>query len=434
MSENILPEKWKPGYIDDIAEINPKSSNKQISKNQVISFIPMEAVDESGRIVKELIAELKRVSKGYTYFLENDVLFAKITPCMENGKGCFVESLINHFGAGSTEFHVLRANDINYAKLIYQHTISHKLRLKALRFMTGSAGQQRVQSLFFSRYPINIPPSDEARKIAEVLTTIDNTIEKTEQLIEKLKNIKKGLMHDLFTRGVDENGQLRPSYEEAPHLYKESKLGWIPKEWEVDKLSDITTYVDYRGKTPEKSDTGLFLITAKNIKMGRIDYELSKEYIPAHTYKNVMSRGEVQIGDIVITTEAPCGNVAQIDIEGLALAQRVIKYRGKSSIQNTFLKYSLMSEYFQMQLFKEATGSTVLGIKGSRLHKQKILRPKCIEEQNKIICIFEIYDKKIKKQHFQLSKLKKIKQGLMEDLLTGKVRVSSLLEKEAANV
>lgn len=127
--------------------------------------------------------------------------------------------------------------------------------------------------------------------------------------------------------------------------------------WHVKRLNEITEYVDYRGKTPEKSDSGVFLVTAKNIRLGYIDYESSKEYIPIETYEGVMRRGKPLIGDVLITTEAPLGNVACIDREDIALAQRVIKLRGlRTLILNTFLKYRLLSDNFQKIIYEKATG------------------------------------------------------------------------------
>ena len=113
----------------------------------------------------------------------------------------------------------------------------------------------------------------------------------------------------------------------------------------LEKMCDI---VDYRGKTPKKVNEGIFLVTAKNIRFGYIDYEKSQEYIAVEDYENVMRRGKPQKGDVLITTEAPCGNVAQVDNENIGLAQRVIKYRPKnSSLNATFLKYILLGTEFQ---------------------------------------------------------------------------------------
>lgn len=238
-------------------------------------------------------------------------------------------------------------------------------------------------------------------------------------------------MHDLFTRGIDiDTGRLRPSYNEAPELYKETVLGFVPREWEVKELANITSYVDYRGKTPPKADKGIFLITAKNIKFGYIDYEISKEYIKASSYANAMSRGKPKAGDVLITTEAPMGNVAQVDNPEFALAQRVIKYRCSENIMsNDFLKYFLMSNVFQRELNAESTGSTVKGIKGSRLHKLKVFQPG-LKEQKTLVLKLKSIDQKIHYEQQTLEKYQKLKAGLMQDLLSGKVGVEGLLDNK----
>lgn len=165
-------------------------------------------------------------------------------------------------------------------------------------------------------------------------------------------------------------------------------------EWQRNSLNKLTTYVDYRGKTPQKTDNGIFLVTAKNIKMGYIDYEISKEYISENDFNDVMKRGFVQKGDVLFTTEAPMGNVAQIYNEHIALAQRVIKFRGiPLKLKNTFLKYNLMSFRFQKLLKEKAIGTTVLGIQGKVLHKLPIIYPQ-LKEQEKIANFLSTVDKK----------------------------------------
>ena len=210
--------------------------------------------------------------------------------------------------------------------------------------------------------------------------------------------------------------------------YKPSPLGPIPEDWEVKRLGEICDYVDYRGKSPDKVSNGVFLVTAKNIREGYIDYEISKEYIPKADFEIVMRRGKAEIGDVLITTEAPLGHVAQIDNPNVALAQRVIKYRGKGNMLNTFLKYFLMSETFQTILTANATGSTALGIKGSRLHQLQIIVPS-ISEQEKIISLLQLWDSAIEKQTALIEKLTLRKKGLMQQLLTGKKRLKGFSGK-----
>ena len=162
-----------------------------------------------------------------------------------------------------------------------------------------------------------------------------------------------------------------------------------PNGVEYISLENCCDYVDYRGKTPKKTDRGIFLVTAKNIRQGYIDYESSKEYVSPDDYEEIMHRGLPEIGDVLFTTEAPCGFVAQIDNDKVALAQRVIKYRGhKGILNNSFLKYVLLGEEFQTKLHKISTGSTVEGIKGSRLHKMEIPVPP-LEVQEEIVRILD---------------------------------------------
>ncbi|MDK2943284.1 MAG: type restriction enzyme subunit [Acetobacterium sp.] len=157
-------------------------------------------------------------------------------------------------------------------------------------------------------------------------------------------------------------------------------------------LEELCYIVDYRGKTPKKVERGIFLVTAKNIRFGYIDYDKSQEFIAKNDYENVMRRGKVQLGDVLITTEAPCGNIALVDREDVALAQRVIKYRPKDNrIDSVFLKYILMGDEFQSKLMSAATGGTVKGIKGSKLHKLSIPVPD-IEIQKEIVYILEKFN------------------------------------------
>ena len=175
-------------------------------------------------------------------------------------------------------------------------------------------------------------------------------------------------------------------------------------------MIDVCDYVDYRGKTPTKTDSGVFLVTAKNVKEGYIDYGASQEYISEDDYEEVMRRGKPEIGDVLITTEAPCGNVAQVNKADIALAQRIIKYRGQSNVvDNTYLKYYLLSPEFQNILNAKSSGGTVKGIKGSILHQQGIKYPK-YEEQFKIGSYFNNLDHLItlhQREHDQLKELKK---------------------------
>lgn len=183
--------------------------------------------------------------------------------------------------------------------------------------------------------------------------------------------------------------------------------------WKEQKIIEIAEYVDYRGKTPRKTEEGIFLITAKNVKMGSLDYKVSQEFIAIEDFESVMSRGKAEIGDVLITTEAPLGNVAQIDREDVALAQRVIKYRGiKGILNNDFLTQKFLTNTFQATLGSLSSGGTVQGIKGSLLHQIEIKYPS-LPEQTHLGLFFRRLDSQIAESRAVLEKSHQLKKAML---------------------
>ena len=210
--------------------------------------------------------------------------------------------------------------------------------------------------------------------------------------------------------------------EEQDHLAILSRIGEIPKDWEIVPLTkQLDSIVDYRGKTPEKTEEGTFLVTAKNIKDGKICYELSKEYVREADYEEIMHRGIPQIGDILFTTEAPLGQVANVDRTDIALAQRIIKFRALSTVNNYYLKYWMLNEGFQQFLHSLSTGSTATGIKSSKLFLLPLVRPN-IEQQNKIVEYLDAkcskIDEIVEKQKVIIEKLEEYKLSIITEAVT----------------
>ena len=193
------------------------------------------------------------------------------------------------------------------------------------------------------------------------------------------------------------------------------------EEWNKDLLGVITSYVDYRGRAPEKSTEGAFLVTAKNIRKGFIDYETSKEYVPFENYNIVMSKGLPKIGDILFTTEAPLGNVCQVDDDKIALAQRVIKLRGNEGLNNDYLLHYMLSFYYQKLINRMAFGTTVLGISGKALRKTTIKFP-TPTEQTKIATFLTAVDKRISLLQKKKAELEQYKKGVMQKLFSQTLR------------
>ncbi len=199
---------WEEKELREVCRINPSKDLKKLTKNDEVTFVPMRAVNEYDQEIKyQEIKKIKDVEKGYTYFAESDVLFAKITPCMENGKVAIARNLKNKIGFGTTEFHVLRANkDIILPEFIYEIVRSKAFRLEAEQRMTGSAGQKRVPKDFLEKYKIKLPPITEQQKIVKRLDVLSAKIRQAIELqksqLEDLTKLEKAYLREAF------NGEL----------------------------------------------------------------------------------------------------------------------------------------------------------------------------------------------------------------------------------
>lgn len=168
---------WGLIPLGEACQVNPKKGqDKRLVSGLTVSFVPMPAVSDKGEIDPSETREYDTVKTGFTYFAENDVLFAKITPCMENGKGAVARGLYNGIGFGSTEFHVLRpisgkANPY----WLYMLTAFSQFREDAANNMTGSAGQRRVPASFLENYRVSVPPMGLQEQFADYVKQVDKS-------------------------------------------------------------------------------------------------------------------------------------------------------------------------------------------------------------------------------------------------------------------
>ena len=194
---------WEEKAIGELCIINPRADIKNLKNDTGVSFIPMKAVDEKDGIITAYdTRKLSEVRKGYTYFANNDVLFAKITPCMENGKSAIAKNLKNGIGFGSTEFHVLRTKGGIMSELIHYHLRQKSFRNEAKNKMTGSAGQKRVPKDFLEKAKIIVPPLPEQKKIVKYLDSLSEKVRKIQSLQsaseKELKLLEKGILSEAF--------------------------------------------------------------------------------------------------------------------------------------------------------------------------------------------------------------------------------------------
>lgn len=214
---------WGNVVMDDVCVINPpKLNTKDLDDSLEVSFVPMASLSEIyGEIIAPQVRILKDVKSGFTSFKEGDVVFAKITPCMENGKCAIVGNLVNDIGYGTTEFYVFRCGEKLFNRYLY-HILRHKsFRDRAKAEMTGAVGQQRVPKSFLQKYSLYLPSYDEQLEIVRILDKIifkeQQAKEKAEEVLERIELIRKSILARAF-RG--ELGTNNPDEESSLELLK----------------------------------------------------------------------------------------------------------------------------------------------------------------------------------------------------------------------
>ncbi len=267
------------------------------------------------------------------------------------------------------------------------------------------------------------------QKVVEILQTIDNVIKKTEALIEKYQQIKAGLMHDLFTRGIAADGKLRPPREQAPELYQETPIGWFPNDWKVvplGEMSNIASGVTLNSKISTDQKILVPYLRVANVQDGFLDLKEVKEVLVS---QSVLSNLLLQSGDVLMNEGGDFdklgrGTVWQGEVEPCIHQNHVFRVRtDKNILSPYYLAYWSESNYGKKYFLISSKQSTNLAsINSTQLKAYPIAVP-CLEEQKRIEDRVNSVKLKINSLNKERSKLNSQKFGLMDDLLTGKVEV-----------
>lgn len=280
-------------------------------------------------------------------------------------------------------------------------------------------------------------PTKEQPLIARVLDTLDTAIRQTEVILAKLKQVKQGLLHDLLTRGIDVNGELRPPQSQAPNLYKQSQLGWMPREWEPavvgDLIADSYRYPSYFGIG--YVDVGVLEVRGELICAdGSVDPSPSKYRRISEPTAAQFSRVRLVTDDVVMTVRGTIGKFARVPswLAGGVITANLLKLTPNHlEVETGWLMELLLSQSFQERLDAACSSTTIKTIQVPELLSIKVSRPPK-KEQVEIAQRLQAHQRRVDCELDMLGKLKQQKSALMDDLLSGRVRVTPLLEDEAA--
>ena len=346
--------------LADICEINPRA--EVLDDNTLVSFVAMPDVSEDGKINVDTYRAYGEVKKGFTNFKEGDVLFAKITPCMENGKGALATGLENGLGFGSTEFHVLRPNAaIVLGEWLYYLTSWSAFRKDAEKHMTGSAGQKRVPKSFLEKYEVDVPPIDDQEYQVLQLNRIRKIIDARRQQLSALDDLIKARFVEMFGDPVSN-----------------------PKGWVKKALSDEAEIrIGPFGSLLHKEDYvsgGHALVNPSHIINGQIvpDNELTV----SDTKYTELSPYHLIPGDVVMGRRGEMGRCAVVEETGLLCGTGSLLIRTNGELSADFIQKIISFPSFKRTIEDMAVGQTMPNLNVPIVSSFEIIKPpKSVQEQ-----------------------------------------------------
>lgn len=290
--------------------------------------------------------------------------------------------------------------------------------------LNEATGVPSINRNWLAKIGFENPGRLQQRKISTILSTIDTAIEQTEALIEKYQHINAGLMHDLFTRGVLPTGQLRPPREQAPELYQETAMGWIPREWTLIPLQGVADVLDAQPdhRTPQESINGIPYVGIGDFNAYQELVLTSCRKVIREAYAKQRQRFDIDEGDVIYGKIGTIGQPKMLPFGGYAVSANVILFKPK--IDKLYFYYAISDKAFEKQIsnITNTTSQPALGIEKVRCVYFPMPHP---TEATDIGARIHRVSANVSTERQHLDKLKLLKLGLMQDLLTGKVSVTT---------
>jgi len=417
-ARDSLPHGWASATIGDICDLNPRLPDAPKPSTE-ISFVPMAAVSEhTGTIVSPQTRKFREVSKGYTQFRDGDVIWAKITPCMENGKAAVAHNLINGIACGSTEFFVLRSTGAVLPEFIYKFIRQVSYRNAAARSMSGAVGQARVTKNFLNSTPFALPPLAEQRRIVArlkklaarsrraraALDAVPQMLAQARQSLlaaafrgeltkdwrEKNKNLESGtsIVKILEAAHDDAGGHKRGNAAQATEGVHNLTPADFPKTWGLTDLLNLCS--------PGKPVTYGILMPGPDQPNG-VPYVRVADYpgevinlkTVRRTTKEIESnfaRARLNTGDLLLSIRGTVGRMAIVppELHGANITQDTVRLSITDEVETAFVEYILRAPATLTRMQKATKGVAVRGINVGDIRALQIPIPP-LPEQREIV-------------------------------------------------
>ncbi len=286
-----MPSDWRRSRIRNVATLSPNYSETTPASDELCTVVPMELISIDGAIDASNQEPLEDISTGLPLFEKGDVLFAKITPCMENGKGAFVRQLPTRYAFGSTEFHVLRAGNKVDGKFLYYATFNPVYRAYAAENMVGAAGQKRVSSRFLKDTRLFLPSLSEQQRIAAYLdasfASIDAAVSAKRRQHETLGDLRKSIIQRGVTKGTNPSVIMRDSGIDD--------LGSIPSHWRTDRMKDV---VSIRNEKTDAASEETDYLELEDIESGTGRILSRRNTLEVESAVTLFKKGDVLFGKL----------------------------------------------------------------------------------------------------------------------------------------
>ncbi len=417
----LLPDDWDVTTLQETVDFTRKPRGLHLSDLPQIAFIPMDSIPSDGTLNSTFVLKTGDSISSGTYCEAGDLLLAKITPSLENGKQGMVPTEVpSGFAVATTEVYPLKPNRDRLDDYFFSSYLRYRpVRRSLASKMEGSTGRQRLPKHVLMNLPLPVPPLPEQRAIAEILHTVQAAREATERVISATQDLKRSLMDHLFAYGP-------VTVNEAERVpLKETEIGPVPEHWEVVRLGDVAHKPEY-GYTASaaESPVGPKFLRITDIQNDQVNWST----VPfCECSEKDSGKYKLEPGDIVFARIGATTGKSYLleEVVEAVYASYLIRVRTTERVDSRYLAQFTRTAMYWTQINANKGGRLKQGVNIPVLNNLLLPLPSLSEQQN-IAHILGAVDEKIKAEERRRQTLEVLFKTLLHNLMTGRVRVQDL--------